>query len=383
MRPLEGVQVVEFEGIGPGPLAGMMLADLGATVTVIGRMGGIALREQLRGAGLVDALGRGKQFVRINLKQAEGVELALKLVETADALIEGNRPGVMERLGLGPDVCLKRNPKLVYGRMTGWGQTGPLSQAAGHDINYVALTGLLSLAARPGELPQVPPTVLGDAAGGLNLAFGIVSGVLGARTSGKGVVIDAAMIDAAASLGSLALSLKAAGMLNGKHPSAFHDSPFYDAYECADGKAITIGALEPQFYAVLIEKLGLSDVPLGKQYDTRSWPEKKQRFSALFKTRPRAAWCELLEGTDACFAPVLTLEEAATHPHNVARRMYHYDGRQIQAAAAPRFSGDETDNGESVASVGARDTASFEAILGTLGISTERIAELKTAGIVG
>src|SRR5208283_1695503 len=305
MRPLTGLKVVEFEGIGPGPLAGRMLADQGAEVVAVVRPNKPGL-DHLDLANAELPLRRGKRIVALDLKRPEAVGEALALIEAADALIEGNRPGVMERLGLGPADCAKRNPRLVYGRMTGWGQDGPLSQAAGHDLNYLALSGVLSLTERPGAAPIVPPTVLGDAGGALGLAFGIVSGVLSARATGKGCVVDAAILDMVAALSGIALWARAAGMLDGGRPSMFHDSPFYDAYLCADGRYVTIGALEPQFYAALLEKLGLADVDPKAQYDMREWAALKARFRELFLSRPSAEWRALLEGSDACFAPVLT-----------------------------------------------------------------------------
>ncbi|MFI4932229.1 MAG: CaiB/BaiF CoA transferase family protein [Burkholderiales bacterium] len=335
--PLQGIKVIEFEGIGPGPLAGRMLADMGAEVTVIARPQKGAVNERLGGQG-ESPMRRGKRVAVLDLKQPAAVADAMALVAAADALIEGNRPGVMERLELGPADCAARNPKLVYGRMTGWGQSGPLAQAAGHDLNYVALTGLLSLSAHPGRRPMVPPTVIGDAAGALGLAFGIACALLDARTSGHGRVVDGAIVDVVAMLGGIAQMVRASGQLDGPEPSPFHDSPFYDTYACADGRFITLGALEPQFYALLLDKLGLADVDPAAQYDKASWPSLKARFAALFASKPRAHWCELLEGSDVCFAPVLSLAEAARHPHNVARCIYRTgaDGA-IEVAAAPRF----------------------------------------------
>ena len=335
--PLSGIRIVEFEGIGPGPLCGRMLADMGAEVTVIARPHKGAVNEQLGGKG-EDPLRRGKRVVRLDLKQPAALAEAMALVAECDALIEGNRPGVMERLGLGPADCAARNPTLVYGRMTGWGQTGPLAQAAGHDLNYVALTGLLSLSAHRGQRPIVPPTVVGDAAGALGLAFGIVCALLEARTSGQGRVVDGAIVDIVAMLGGIAQMVRAAGQLDGAEPSPFHDSPFYDVYACADGGFITLGALEPQFYALLLVKLGLPEVDPAAQYDKSTWPALKACFGALFASHTRAHWCDLLEGSDVCFAPVLSLAEAARHPHNVARGTYAVDeGGALRAAGAPRF----------------------------------------------
>jgi alpha-methylacyl-CoA racemase len=336
--PLAGVRVIEFEGIGPGPLAARMLADLGAQVTVIARPQQGVVAAQLAGQGDNPML-HGKTVRRLDLKQAASRQEALALVAQADALIEGNRPGVMERLGLGPADCARVNARIVYGRITGWGQDGPLAQAAGHDLNYVALTGVLALSAHRGERPVVPPTVVGDASGALGLAFGLVSAVLDARSSGQGRVVDAAIVDIVAMLGGIAHWIQDSGQLGTEKPSAFHDSPFYDVYRCADGRDITLGALEPQFYALLMQQLGLSDVPLDRQYAVADWPALKARLTALFLSRPRQHWCELLEGTDACFAPVLTLAEAAQHPHNLARGTLHTTSAgATRSHAAPRFS---------------------------------------------
>lgn len=328
--PLRGVRVLEFEGIGPGPLAAHMLAAMGAEVVTIVRPGPSTVMDRLAGVG-DNPMRRGKRLEGLDLKTEEGVARALELVAWADALIEGNRPGVMERLGLGPGECATRNPRLVYGRMTGWGQHGPLSRAAGHDLNYVALTGLLSLSARSGQAPMVPPTVVGDAAGALGLAFGIACALLDARQTGRGRVVDAAIVDVVATLGSLLRWISTSGQIGGDEPSPFHDSPFYDVYECADGHYVTIGAMEPQFYAELLAKLGLDDVDPAGQYDKAAWPGLKARIAALLRSRSRSHWCALLEGSDACFAPVLSLAEAARHPHNVARGMH-------EATIAPRFS---------------------------------------------
>ncbi len=318
---LTGVRVVEFEGIGPGPFAGRLLADMGAEVTVIARPHEGSLMTSFGGiAG--NPLRRGKTIVSLDLKQPAARAEALDRIAEAHALIEGNRPGVMERLGLGPADCAARNPRLVYGRMTGWGQSGPLAQAAGHDLNYVALSGLLSLAAQRGVPPRVPPTVVGDAAGALGLAFGMACALFEARQSGRGRVVDGAIVDVLAMLGTLAFWIRDSGQLDGPAASPFHDSPFYDVYACADGGHVTLGALEPPFYALLLTKLGLGDVDPKAQYDRAGWPELKRRFAELFAKHPRAHWCELLEGSDACFAPVLSIAEAAAHPHNLARGLH-------------------------------------------------------------
>jgi alpha-methylacyl-CoA racemase len=337
IRPLAGLSIVEFEGIGPGPLAGRMLADLGAEVVAIVRPNRAALGGPER--PLSDTpLRRGKRTVMLDLKRPEAVAEALSLVETADALIEGNRPGVMERLGLGPAECARRNPRLVYGRITGWGQDGPLAQVAAHDLNYLALSGVLSLAAHEGQAPMTPPTVLGDGGGAIGLAFGVMSAVFAAGRSGKGCVVDCSIVDVVASLSGIALVARASGMLDGGNPTALHGSPFYDVYACADGRYITVGALEPQFYTALLDKLGLADVDPKAQYDKSAWPALKDRLRALFSSQPSAHWRAMLEGSDACFAPVLTLAEAAAHPHNAARGVYQVGpGGQLDGAAAPRF----------------------------------------------
>src|SRR5574343_87032 len=308
---LQGLTVVEFEGLGPGPLAGRWLAQHGATVIALVRPGPAAVADQLGGGG-PNPLREGKQVEAVNLKSPEGLARARALLASADALIEGNRPGVMERLGLGPADCAALNPRLVYGRMTGWGQSGPLAHAAGHDLNYVALSGLLPLAARPGQPPQVPPTVLGDAAGALGLAFGLVAGVLAARASGQGRVVDAAITDVVAMLGGLVQWIHAGGQIATAAPSPFHD--------------------------LLLQRLGLHDVDPATQYDTATWPALKARFTALFASQPRAHWCALLEGSDACFAPVLGLHEAVDHPHHQARGTFRRDadGRN-GVAVAPRL----------------------------------------------
>lgn len=336
-QPLAELHVIEFEGLGPGPLAGWMLAQLGARVTLLSRPGGNPMAQSLGGAG-PNPLHEHKLRRELDLKSPEGRQEALSLVAQADALIEGNRPGVMERLGLGPADCAAVNPRLVYGRMTGWGQDGPLSQAAGHDLNYVALSGMMALGTHPGERPMVPPTVLGDAGGALSLAFGLISGVLAARSSGQGRVVDAAILDTVAMLGTLALWIRGSGQLDGPEPSPFHDSPFYDVYRCADGAHLTVGALEPAFYAELLRRLGLDDVDARAQYDRSTWPALKARLTSLFASHPRDHWTALLEGSDACFAPVLSVAQAAQHPHLQARGLFRVDeSGRIRAAMAPRF----------------------------------------------
>ncbi len=319
LRPLAGIRIVEFQGIGPGPLAGFQLGLMGADVTLVARPGAGALPAELV-AGDGNLLDRYKRRITLDLKTPAGRMAALDLAGASDGLIEGNRPGVMERLRLGPADCAERNPRLVYARMTGWGQSGPLAHAAGHDMNYVALSGLMSLTERPGHPPILPPTVLGDAAGALGLTMAVACALLAARTSGRGCVVDVAIVDVLALLAPLIQMVDRGGGL--EVPSIFHDSPFYDRYLCSDGRHVTVGAIEPQFYALLLERLGLADVDPRQQMDRSTWPELKARLTALFASRPSAHWTQLLEGSDACYAPVLRLAEAARHPHNAARGLY-------------------------------------------------------------
>jgi alpha-methylacyl-CoA racemase len=337
--PLAGIRVVELEGIGPAPMCAMLLADMGATVLRIERPGGSGLG--LERPRELDLLLRGRRAIALDLKAAGGRRLALRLVEKADALIEGFRPGVAERLGLGPEACFERNPRLVYGRVTGWGQEGPLAQAAGHDINYIALVGALHAFGRRGGAPTPPLNVVGDFAGGaLYLAFGLVCALLEARQSGRGQVVDAAMIDGAASLLTAFHGMLAAGLATHERGSNHLDggAHFYNAYECADGRWISVAAIEGKFYAELLRRLDLDPAGLPAQMDRTTWPELQARFAALFKTRSRGEWCALLEGTDACFAPVLTTDEAPQHPHHRVRGTYAEIGGVVQPAPAPRFS---------------------------------------------
>jgi alpha-methylacyl-CoA racemase len=331
--PLAAFRIVEFAGIGPGPFACMMLADMGAEVVTLDRVGA---RKNLHSIA-----GRGRKVVEIDLKHKDSTALVLDLLANADALIEGFRPGVMERLGLGPDIVQARNPRLVYGRMTGWGQDGPLAQAAGHDINYIALAGALAHFGREGSKPTPPINLVGDfGGGGMFLAFGIVCGILEAQRSGKGQVIDAAMVDGSAILMSMMWGLKAIGFWDEAMGVNVLDSgaPFYDTYETKDGKFVSLGSLEPQFYAELVNRLGLADAGLPAQMDRAGWPELREKFTALFKTKTRDEWSAILEHSDACFAPVLTMSEATSHPHIQARgTVINRDGVD-QPAPAPRFS---------------------------------------------
>ena len=339
MGPLAGIKVVELAGIGPGPMCAMLLADLGATVLRIDRPepSDLGIPRPLR----YDLLLRGRRSLALDLKRPEGKALALRLVERADALIEGFRPGVTERLGLGPDDCLARNPRLVYGRVTGWGQEGPLAHAAGHDINYIALVGALHAFGRRGQPPTPPLNLLGDFAGGaLYLALGLVCGILEARRSGEGQVVDAAMVDGTASLMTAFHGMVAAGLGRHERGTNFNDTGahFYEAYECADGRWISVAAIEGKFYAELLRRLGIDPATMPPQMDRERWPEAKTRLAALFRTRTREEWCSLLEGTDACFAPVLTTDEAPLHPHLAARGTYVEIDGIVQPAPAPRFS---------------------------------------------
>ena len=336
--PLAGLRVLEVHGIGPAPFCGMLLADLGADVVRVDRAGPAPGERDL---GRHAVIHRGKRSITLDLKDAQDVATLLALVDQADALIEGMRPGVMERLGLGPDVCLARNPRLVYGRMTGWGQAGPLAQAAGHDLNYIALSGALWYSGQPGEAPMAPPSLVGDMGGGaMYLAVGLLAALMHARTHGEGQVIDAAVVDGSAHMMNLLLALKSAGDFRSERGTSLLDGPhWYRSYRCKDGRFISVGALEPKFHRVLVDKLGLcGDAALAGQGTPASWPQAQRAFAALFETRTRDEWCALLEGTEACFAPVLDPDEAAMHPHMAARAVYQRIDGVLQASPAPRFS---------------------------------------------
>ncbi len=371
MGVLDGVRIVEIAGIGPGPFCGMLLADMGAEVILVERAGQQDVLDEGQGA----IVNRGKRSIALDLKDEKAQDAVLHLIDGADALIEGMRPGVMERLGLGPEVCLQRNPRLVYGRMTGWGQEGPLAQAAGHDINYIALSGALWFAGKPGEPPMPPPTLIGDLGGGaLYLAVGILAGILHVRGTGRGQVVDAAIVDGSANLMNLLLSVHAAGRQPFERGTGLLDGPAWvGSYVCADGHFISISPLEPQFNALLFSKLGLSDDSEFKRaYDPRFYGRLRERLTALFVSQPRAYWVKLLEGTDACFAPVLTPAEAMEHPHMAARGVYSRRKGVLQAAPAPRFSA--TPAG-AIASVPRRGEHGAE-ILAALGLSNENIRQL-------
>jgi len=344
MGPLAGIKIVEIGALGPAPVAGMLLADLGAEVVLIERKTGDSMAGlgKDRSNSTKAIFNRGKKSIALDLKEPGSTEIALKLISRSDALIEGFRPGVMERLGLGPDECLASNPGLVYGRMTGWGQDGPLARAAGHDLNYIALTGALFYSGHKDGPPCAPPTYVGDMGGGaFMLTLGVVSALLHVRAGGTGQVIDTAITDGTALMSSILLSFHQMGLWTNERADNFLDSaaPWYDSYECADGKYVTVGALEPQFYQILIKLLGLDeDADFANQMDKSKWPAAKRKMARLFKSKTQGEWCELLEGSDACFAPVLNFEEARVHPHNAARKTFIDPGGVLQPAPAPRFS---------------------------------------------
>src|SRR5579864_7958482 len=339
MGPLAGFKIVEMAGIGPAPMCAMLLADLGATVLRVDRQqpSGLGLPSHTR----FQILHRSRHAIAVDLKKREGVDLVLRLAGAADALIEGFRPGVMERLGIGPDQCLARNPRLVYGRMTGWGQEGPLAHAAGHDINYIALAGALHSIGRKDERPVPPLNLVGDFGGGaLYLALGIVTGLLEAQKSGKGQVVDTAMVDGVASLMTAIYGMRGAGVFTDNRGENMLDTGahFYDAYETSDGKYICIGSIEAKFYEELLQLSGLKGEELPRQLDRKSWPAMKERIAKLFRTKTRDEWCRIMEGSDVCFAPVLSMEEAPRHPHNRQRATFVEENGVIQPAPAPRFS---------------------------------------------
>ena len=379
MGPLAGITIIEIAGIGPGPFAAMSLADMGAEVIRVERPSGglFAAQQDTR----LDFLNRGKRCIGIDLKTAEGVDTVLNLLEKADALLEGNRPGVMERLGLGPDICLARNPKLVYGRMTGWGQEGPLAGEVGHDLNYVALTGALHAMGRAGEKPAIPLNLVGDfGGGGLMLAYGMVCALLEARTSGKGQVVDAAMIDGAATLMASTYASQQVGFWSDERGTNVLDSGahFYEVYETADGKYITIASVEPQFYAALLENLGEDAAGLENQWDMGNWPAFKDQLATVFRQRTRDEWDSFFEGADICYAPVLSLEEVRKHPHHQARETFLDDGDIWQPAPAPRFSRTRAEVQRPPAEIGAHS----QEILAEFGFAQATIDSLLASGAV-
>ncbi len=339
MGVLSGYKVIEFVGIGPAPMCAMLLSDMGAEVLRIDRAEDANLG--IPTDSKYSVLNRGRRSVAVDLKRKEGADVALKLIERADALIEGFRPGVMERLELGPEQCLARNPRLVYGRMTGWGQDGPLAQAAGHDINYIALIGALHSIGRKGEAPVPPLNLVGDfGGGGVYLALGVVAGLLEAQKSGKGQVIDVAMIDGAASLMAAIYGLRAAGVWSDQRGENILDTGahYYNVYETRDGKYVAIGSIEPKFYAELLRLTGLESERLPRQNDRSTWPALQERLTAIFRTKTRDEWCRLMEGSEVCFAPVLSMQEAPSHSHNRERGTFVECEGVVQPAPAPRFS---------------------------------------------
>lgn len=378
--PLAGLRIVEFAGIGPGPFCGMMLADHGAEVIRIDRASGG--RGGSQPISNKDILARGRKSIALNLKEEQGIALARKLCASADGLIEGFRPGVMERLGLGPEVLLADNPRLIYGRMTGWGQTGPYAAYAGHDINYIALAGALAHFGRAGGKPTPPINMVGDfGGGGMMLAFGMVSALLNVARGGEGQVIDAAMTDGTAVLMSMIHGMANQGVWREDLGANLLDTGahFYDVYETADGKFVSIGSIEPQFYAELRARLGLGEDPdFDAQMNPAQWPALKDRLAAIFKSKTRAEWDEALEHTDVCYAPVLTMSEAREHPHMAARQTFVDVADSPQPAPAPRYSGTATAR-PSPAPMPGDDS---DAILRDLGIAQADIAELREAGAV-
>jgi alpha-methylacyl-CoA racemase len=379
MGPLAGIKIIELAGIGPAPMCAMLLADLGATVLRVHKPNEspVGIPRPAR----FDLVRRGRKIVEIDLKTPDGICLVLDLVEKSDAFIEGFRPGVTERMGLGPEVCMARNPKLVYGRVTGWGQDGPLAMSAGHDLNYISIAGVLDAIGRQGQPPSIPLQLVGDYAGGaLYLAMGLLAGILEARSSGQGQVVDAAIVDGVASLATLLYGMNAAGIHRPPRGTNILDggSPFYTVYECSDGKWISIAPLEPKFFEQLLERLGINKQSLGPQYDPSTWADTRAVFSEAFRKRTQAEWIVRLAGTDVCFAPVLDFTEALDHPHLVARRTFiDIDGVR-QPAPAPRFSRTPPGNPEGPSKVSQANTD--EALAAW--IDRDKIAALRAAGTI-
>jgi alpha-methylacyl-CoA racemase len=378
MGPLDGIRVVEIASLAPAPFGCMILSDLGAEVLRVERAEncGPGARAPL------DPLARGRRSVGINLKDPAGVDVLLRLAASADVLVEGFRPGVAERLGFGPEVCAERNPRLVYGRMTGWGQEGPLALAAGHDIDYIAISGALSMVGRAGDAPVPPVNLLGDfGGGGMLLALGILAALVERASSGLGQVVDAAMVDGSALLTSFVYGLRATGGWSDERGTNLLDggAPFYDTYATADGGYVAVGALEPQFYAALLAGLGLADADLPGQHDRAGWPVLRERFAATFASRSRADWEQVFAGTDACVSPVLSMAEAPAHPHATARQAFVDVGGVVQPAPAPRFGRSAT----ATPSAPPRPGADSDAVLADLGLSQAQVADLRDRGVVG
>jgi len=374
MGPLSGFKIIELAGIGPGPFCGMMLSDMGAEVIRVERLSSADKAPK-------DVLARNRKSVALNLKNPAGVEAVLRLVDSADALFEGFRPGVTERLGLGPDECLERNERLVYGRMTGWGQDGTMAQAAGHDINYIGLSGALHAIGRAGERPVPPLNLVGDfGGGGMLLAYGMVCGLLEAQKSGKGQVVDAAMVDGAAALMAMFFSMSASGAFSDQRGTNLLDggAHFYDTYETSDGKHICIGSIEPQFYALLLEKAELDTQKYSEQMNPARWPELKEDLRQTFLRKTQDEWCSIMEGTDVCFAPVLSIFEAPDHPHNKARNSFQEIDGVMQPAPAPRFSRTTAEISHG-ARIPGEDTVS---VLKDYGFSSDEIDTLSADGVI-
>lgn len=379
MGPLHGVKIIEIAGIGPGPFCAMMLADMGADVIRVDRAGQVMGGDPA--VPPADVMNRGRRSIGVDLKSPEGVETVLRLVEQADGLIEGFRPGVAERLGIGPDDCLARNPALAFGRMTGWGQEGPYAPTAGHDINYIALAGALEPLGRAGEAPVPPLNLVGDfGGGGMYLAFGMVCAILEAKGSGKGQVVDAAMVDGAASLMTFFHGFRAMGIWNDERGTNLLDTGahFYDVYECSDGRFVSIGSIEPQFYAELRTTLGLDDEKWDAQMSRTAWPELKDELRGIFATKTRDEWAAIMEGTDICFAPVLSMEEAPQHPHNKERGTFVEVAGVTQPAPAPRFSR----TGSEIQRPPAHAGQHTDEVLGDYGFSADELASLREAGAI-
>ena len=379
MGPLTGIKIIELAGIGPGPHCGLMLSDMGAEVIRVNRTGGPA--PGVHGKAIKDVLSRGRRTIAVDLKRPEGTEVILRLCEKADALFEGFRPGVTERMGLGPEQCMARNPKLVYGRMTGWGQTGPLRMAAGHDINYISLSGALHSIGRKGDRPLAPLNLVGDfGGGGMLLAFGMACGLVEAQRSGKGQVVDAAMVDGSAALMAMFYGRLADERFSGERGTNMLDTGahFYDAYETKDGKYVSIGSIEPQFYAELVQKAGLDPARFADQLNRNKWPELKEEMIRVFKTKTRDEWCAIMEGSDVCFAPVLSMTEAPAHPLNTERGTFVTIDDLPQPAPAPRFSRTVPEVRHGLHTNG-QDTVS---VLTDCGYAADEIAALQKSGVV-
>jgi alpha-methylacyl-CoA racemase len=375
MGPLQGVRVIEIASLAPAPFGCMVLSDLGADVLRVDRSASVG------GPATTDPLARGRRSIGLNLKDPAGVDVLLRLLDSADVLVEGFRPGVAERLGFGPGTCLERNPRLVYARMTGWGQEGPMARMAGHDINYIAVAGALDPIGHAGERPVPPLNLVGDfGGGGMLLALGVLAALYERSRSGRGQVVDAAMVDGASLLTSFIHGLRGQGLWQDERGTNLLDSgaPFYDTYETADGGYVSVGAIEPQFYAALLHGLGLEGESLPGQLDQEHWPQVKARFTEVFKRRTRDEWTAIFHGTDACVTPVLGLGEAPAHPHNAARAGFVEVGGLTQPAPAPRFGRTAAGTPDPPVSAG-RDT---DATLTGLGLSVEEIATLRESGAV-